>query len=129
MKGVIEKYLKIIAFKKRNDSLLKRTSNTILESSQLKCSNFHQVFSSFINRIMETFVIFLEIWKLFQLSVMLLTTDIYFGFSLSYFWRNIFFTKLEIYMLLLQMRMVTLETSIRCKRQNPRSPFFLKLLT
>ena len=82
MKDFIEKYLKIIAFKKGNDSVLKRTSNTIPESSQLKCSHFHHVFSSFINRIMETFVIFLEIWKLFQLSVMLLTTDIYFGFSL-----------------------------------------------
>ena len=82
MKDVIEKYLKIIAFKKRNDYVLKKTSNTIPESSQLNCSNFHQVFSSFINRIMEKFVIFLEIWKLFQLSIMLLTTDIYFGFSL-----------------------------------------------
>ena len=80
MKDIIEKYLKIIAFKKRNDSVLKKTSNTTPESSQLNCSNFHQVFGSFINRIMEKFVIFLEIWKLFHLPVMLLTTDIYFGF-------------------------------------------------
>ena len=80
MKDVIEKHLKIIAFQKRNDSLLKKTANTIPESSQLNCSNFHQVFSSFINRIMEKFVIFLEIWKLFHLPVMLLTTDNYFGF-------------------------------------------------
>ena len=70
---------------------------------------------------MEKFVIFLEILKLFQLSVMLLTTDIYFD--------AIFFTTLEIYMLLLEMHMITLETSIRYKRQNRKSPFFLKLFT
>ena len=34
--------------------------------------------------ILEKFVIFLEIWKLFQLCVMLLTSDIYFGFTLWY---------------------------------------------
>ena len=34
--------------------------------------------------ILEKFVIFLEIWKLFQLCVMLLTGDIYFGFTLWY---------------------------------------------
>ena len=53
LKDVIGKYLKNILSKKRKDSVLKRTSISIPESLQLKCSNFHQDFSSFKNKIIK----------------------------------------------------------------------------